>query len=186
MMMQIATFIIMEHSETPKHFELLDEADKVKYKKLQAYFIAHSMSAKNCGNSAFQDSLIKIHAFCVRNDEDDWKRSVVCGICWFRNSILLSVQQLQKLLGKSKSSINGSLHKLGYMSCGPRVTTSDVVSEIPFFNTCIEELRRWTWRRMYDVITVESSQSESDFEIPELCTEPDFDCLTEPLEDETL
>lgn len=172
----------MQEANIPKHFELLNPDDKMKYKKLQAYFIAHAMSPKNCGDNAFQDSITKIFSFCIRHEEEDWKRSVVCGIYWFDDNILLSVQQLQVLLGKSKSSINSSLQRLGY-SCGPRVRESRVVPEIPFFGTCPTELRRWTFRKLAESKFIEVS-SEDDVAIPELSTEPYFGYFDEPVDEE--
>ena len=174
----------MQKCRNPKHFQLLSDTDQETYKEMQAYFLSHAMSSKNCGESAFQDTIDRIRSFCLRKDEDDWKRSVVCGICWMTNNVLISVQQLQVLLGKCKSSINGSFHRLHYTSCGPRVNLSDVADEIPFFNSCPGELRRWTLRvHKEDTPCVTESADDSDIlDQPELYIEPYMDYFNDPIE----
>lgn len=88
-----------------------------------------------------------IQGYCIHRDEDDWKRCLVCGICWIQNSVAINTRQLGLLIDKCKSSINGSLQKMGYNTLQSREESSAyLVEAIPFLLNNYMELREWTVR----------------------------------------
>jgi hypothetical protein len=83
----------------------------------------------------------------MRNDGDDWKRGLVCGICWLNSGIAVNTRQLRLLLSKCKSSINSMFQSIGFSSIP---TTNDyeaaLTAYFPLIKDNFAELRRWTIR----------------------------------------
>lgn len=134
---------------TPKFFRLLSEADILAYNQLRS-----DLSSPNCRNrrnkrlETFSEMLNSIKSFAIRKDEDDWKRCLVCGVLWLNNGIAINTRQLRLLINKCKSSINGSLHRMGYSTVMCRGDTSNqLVEMIPLLKNNFAELRQWTVRQ---------------------------------------
>jgi hypothetical protein len=71
----------------------------------------------------------------------------VCGVCWLLNGIVINNRQLEILIDKCKSSINGSLQKMGCSMLQSRNESSGSLSEaIPLLKNNFNELREWTVR----------------------------------------
>lgn len=129
----------------PAFYELLSKQDQMNYDMLR-----NSLSSPNCKNrrnksiETFQSIIDTIHQFVVRNDGDDIKRALVCGVFWFKNSIAINIRQLKFIMSKCKSSINNSFKLLGYGTVPQGI---NVLRE-PFstIHKCVE-LRQWTVRQ---------------------------------------
>jgi hypothetical protein len=141
-----------DHSEGityhPKYYDLLSIGDQEQYNALRA-----TLSSQLCRNRRgqrlenFSEMLASIQAFCIRHDEDDWKRCVVCGVCWLAAGIAVNNRQLSILLDKCKSSINGSLQKIGYSTLQSRTESSGALCEaMPILRDNFNDLREWTVR----------------------------------------
>jgi hypothetical protein len=83
---------------------------------------------------------------------DDWKRCLVCGLVWLDRTVAISVQQMRRVIGKCKSSINDGFQRLGYSS----VVMSDetklsLMHLIPFLAYHSDEIRQWTIREISSV-----------------------------------
>jgi hypothetical protein len=95
----------------------------------------------------FSELLGSIRSFCIRNREDDWKRCLVCGVCWLPSGLAINNRQLSLLINKCKSSINGSLQKMGYSTLQSRTeSTGALCDSIPLLRDNFNELREWTVR----------------------------------------
>ena len=132
----------------PNHWELLSKSDLDKYIKLRDHFYEDlRKSRKGERLETFVDKLREIQGYIENGDGDQWKRSVVCGIVFLSNSLAINIQQLRILLGKCKSSINGSLQQLGYTSL-PQGAPLDkeLTSKIPIFKSEKSEAKKWTIR----------------------------------------
>ena len=134
---------------TPQFIKLLSDADVAAYNKLRS-----DLSSPNCRNrrnkrlETFGEMLNSIQSFAIRKDDDDWKRCLVCGVLWLTNGIAINTRQLRLLINKCKSSINGSLQKLGYTtSLGRTESAAAMVSVWPLLRENNAELRKWTVRK---------------------------------------
>jgi hypothetical protein len=132
----------------PKYFELLSPHDQEQYGELRS-----ALSSQLCRNRRgkrvenFAEMMTSIRVFCIRHDEDDWKRCLVCGVYWLPSGIAINNRQLSILLDKCKSSINGSLQKMGYSTLQGRTESGTALSEaMPVLANNFNELREWTVR----------------------------------------
>jgi hypothetical protein len=132
----------------PKYYDLLSPSDQEQYDELRA-----TLSSQMCRNrrgkrlEGFSDMLSSIRVFCMRHNDDDWKRSLVCGVCWLPNGIAVNNRQLSILIDKCKSSMNGSLQKMGYTTLQARNESNSALCDtIPLLKNNFNELREWTVR----------------------------------------
>jgi hypothetical protein len=148
----------------PDHWNLLSSDDAQAYIQLSMTFHASSpKSGKGERVDTFPERLTKIRAFVERDEKDSWKRSLVCGVFFLPDGFALHIRQLQLLMGKCKSSINGSLHQMGY-SAHPQFQRLDnsCFSKVPDRHM-IGELKNWTVRKKIEnkpfVISIPREQS---------------------------
>jgi hypothetical protein len=132
--------------DAPAFFALLDAPDQRRYLELRSD-LHHSAKRykRNKRVESLEDALNAIRAFSLRHDPDDWKRFLVCGVCWMGQDVGVNVRQLRLLVDKCKSSINGALSKMGY-GAAP-ATAASVLSCIPALRDRFVEQRQWTVRR---------------------------------------
>jgi hypothetical protein len=133
--------------DAPMFFHLLDESDQARYTELRAQLRnSEKRYKRNKRIEGLQDALDAIQAFAVRSQPDDWKRSLVCGVCWLGPDIAINIRQLRLLVDKCKSSINGALSKMGY-GAAPLKAPVALLAHIPFLKGNFVEQRQWTVRR---------------------------------------
>ncbi|KAK8876333.1 hypothetical protein M9Y10_006531 [Tritrichomonas musculus] len=132
----------------PKFYNLLSDADKLAYFAMQTQFtIALSRNQRNKRISMFNQILSIIQRFCIKKDKNDWIRCFVCGVMWLPEGIAINNQQLRILISKCKSSINGSLVRIGYTNnLGRAETSAALVKAVPLLKDNTSELRQWTLR----------------------------------------
>lgn len=132
----------------PEYWELLSDTDKVIYLRLKADFAAGgTRPIRNNRLATFEEIVENIHQFAERGDENDWRRFLVCGVCWMDNAIAINTRQLRLLISKCKSSINGSLQKMGYTTHMSHSESWKILfSRIPLLKDHFMELRQWTIR----------------------------------------
>ena len=132
----------------PGHWNLLTRSDLDEYVKLRKSFYDEIRKSKKGERlDAFIQRILKIKNFVERGDGDDWKRGLVCGIIFLPNSIAIHIQQFRLLLGKCKSSINGSLQAIGFAAHpqgGPIET--ELLMKVPIFQKEHSEVKKWTVR----------------------------------------
>ena len=96
---------------------------------------------------SLQDSIDMIRNYCIRNDSNDWKRCLVCRICWMGQNIAINNRHLCFLIDKCKSSVNGALTKMGYQTAPIKSSFfQSFLSYIPFLRGNFIEQRQWTVR----------------------------------------
>lgn len=127
----------------------LSPSDQLQYRALQRKLASQiNRYNRNKRIETFQENLNEIKKFCVRNDENDWKRYIACGICWIKDGICINTRQLRILLGKSKSAINGTLQKMGYDTIAPKGNDAEPLIEvIPYLKNNFSEKRQWSIRK---------------------------------------
>jgi hypothetical protein len=138
----------------PSYWDLLDEEDRAQYHRLREEFFAGNFRhTRNARLEQFDTILDKIRQYAERGDENDWRRFLVCGVCWLDNAIAINTRQLRLLVAKCKSSINGSLQKMGYTA---HVSHSEswkiLFPRIPALQGHFPELRQWSVRSRPGVV----------------------------------
>lgn len=137
------------NSDIPKFWGLLSNADRYQYMYLRNALSSQSgKSIRNKRVENFAETLQAIKQFCIRGDGHDWCRFLVAGICWLpEGGIAVNTHQLRLLVVKCKSSINGSLHKMGYNYGMERPeAAAAIIRQIPLLKDNPAELRQWTAR----------------------------------------
>ena len=132
----------------PQYWELLQEQDKATYLQLRREFTAGTVKrVRNHKLETFDGVLDAIRTFAERGDENDWRRFLVCGVCWMDNAIAINTRQLRLLVSKCKSSINGSLQKIGYTTNMSHTESWKILfPHIPMLKDHFSQLRQWTIR----------------------------------------
>ncbi|EAY23140.1 hypothetical protein TVAG_183770 [Trichomonas vaginalis G3] len=156
----------------PKFIELLSETDKKEYNNLRSTLSSNAVRNRRGKRlEAFSEVLTAIKNFCIKGDSDDWKRCLVCGVCWLPEGIAINNRQFQVLIDKCKSSINGSLQKMGYGTIQSRQESIKLLSEhIPFLATNYQEAREWSVRQFISVTPEPSVQTKQYKLIPHAFT----------------
>lgn len=140
--------IIEKQKPLPNFWDLLSDHDKRGYKTLKSALESGSCK-RNRGHriEAFDNILEAIHRYAERRDENDWRRFLVCGVCWMDNMLAINTRQLRLLISKCKSSINGSFQKLGYSTNSSHTESwKFLFDKIPLLKDNFNELRQWTIR----------------------------------------
>ena len=158
--------------------QLLSPSDRIMYEELKKKVGSpENRYNRNKRIQTFTEIIESIRQFCIKNDDEDWKRCLVCGICWIPHSssndssplsppeveglndgnyykwsinhdLAINTRQLRILIAKSKSTINGALAKMGYESVPTKGSDAeDLIGAIPFLNNHYTEMRQWTIRR---------------------------------------
>jgi hypothetical protein len=96
----------------------------------------------------FSDVLASIQTFVVRHDQNDAVRGLICGIYWLPDALAINIHQLRSLIPKSKSSINGSLQRLGFsVTLGRAKSLQYLATVFPLIQDNVPALRKWTLRK---------------------------------------
>lgn len=129
--------------ERPVFFDILSPGEKYEYlelkKRLQS---TGKRNRRNKKNESFLETLGTIKRFVVVDGVTNWKRALVCGIAWFPKGLGINTRQLKLLIKKCKSSINGTLHMLGYSISN----SSELLDYFPPLSNNFAETRQWTYR----------------------------------------
>jgi hypothetical protein len=138
----------------PPYWHLLTEPDKVAYLKIrQALSSSACRHQRHHAKDINKEILTTLQNFIVRNDGEDWKRAIVCGICWTGGGIAINTRQLRLMIAKCKSSINAMLQSIGYATVPTaRDYTDHLVAFFPILKDNFPELRKWTIRFAKDII----------------------------------
>lgn len=133
----------------PQNWKLLNNADLRSYFDLQYQFQQETAkSPKGKRLDSFNEKLNKIKKFIEKGDGEDWKRSIVCGIFFsdLPNFLAIQIQQFKMLVGKCKSSINGSFQQLGYVA-QPQLEQEFLSKKIPLQFRNVTDFKKWSIRQ---------------------------------------
>ena len=153
----------------PMYWELQTDTDRAQYLSLWGKFHEDvGKSKKGERLEAFTEKLTTIRRFVQRGDENDWRRSLLCGIFFLNDALAINIQQFRHLVGKCKSSINGSLQQLGYLVQGQAQSIErELLSCIPAGVRDVNELKKWTVRKRTGPESVIHQKPEFVISIPE-------------------
>lgn len=136
--------------EDPLFIDLLSDDDKNKYNELREQFSSPKYkNRRNKSNNVFKNMIRSINTFINKDNNDVYKRSLVCGIVWINDMIIINTHQLRILIDKCKSSINGSFQSIGYEALpSGEEYINHIISLYPFMKNNYSELRQWTARKL--------------------------------------
>lgn len=128
--------------------EFLSQDDIDFYRKLKDTLSSHI--CRNCRNrrcESFNQILSTINYYINHKKDDKWKRSIICGVCWYNNYLCVNIRQMSFLLEKCKSSINGSLQRLSLMVLNDKRKSYKILIEaIPYLKSNSHLLHMWSVR----------------------------------------
>jgi hypothetical protein len=91
--------------------------------------------------------LLHILSFLDRSQDNMDVRAILAGICFAGPIMLVHTRHLKDLLGRCKSSINGSLQQLGYVPLRRKSKARICITALlPALKSEDELLRQWTAR----------------------------------------
>lgn len=135
-------------SNFPVHFDELDSEDKQEYIEMRNIIQQSGRNHRGKRLEAFSELIETLKNYAIKNNNDDWKRCLVVGVCWLDNAIAINTRQLRLLTNKCKSSINGSLQRIGYMPVSNQARLNEMLQQkIPVLKGNFTELRQWTVRQ---------------------------------------
>ncbi|OHT09267.1 hypothetical protein TRFO_21929 [Tritrichomonas foetus] len=139
---------LMQSSLQP-YWNALNDADRMGYIYLRSTISQKSSQPqRNRRIGHFSETLEIIRQFVMRNDGEESKRGICCGIYWIKDGIATNTHHLRLLFNKCKSSINGSFQKVGYTVFEDRAETGSTLSSVfPELKNKLNDLRKWTIRK---------------------------------------
>lgn len=144
---------------------LLSEADKYQYHCLKmALALTSEKNQRNQRLNSFNKCIEAVKSFAIRGDNKDNIRSYICGIVWLKDGIAINTHYLKALISKCKSSINGSLQKMGLtINVSRTEAIAQMTAAFPNLKENTSELRKWSIRKM--------PNSSSNTQVKEQCSE---------------
>jgi hypothetical protein len=138
----------VKRTNSPDYWALLSPSDQLEYKQLKKAIEPLCLRAsRDQLPLKFQIMVGQIQRFVIRRTDEDWKRSLVCGILWIEDAIAVSTRQLSILMGKCKSSINCGFQSIGYGTVTMSSTHAAELSRaFPTLGRSSGEIRQWTIR----------------------------------------
>jgi hypothetical protein len=150
----------------PEHWHLLSSDDAQAYLQLSTIFHASLTKTHNGQRlDTFNERLKKIRTFIEREGGESWRRSLVCGVFFLPDGFMLHIRQLQILMGKSRSSINGSFQQMGYSPRSQFHRFDNAYFPGVPHQHMIGQLKNWTMRKKIEseqlTISMASEQPEA-------------------------
>jgi hypothetical protein len=132
----------------PQYWDLLNYNDQQLYLQISAALSAPSSRNKRGKRIAdFREVLEALVLFECSDEEEKWKKCLVCGVCLIPPGIAVNTTQLKHLVLKCKSTLNGSLKALGFDKIITKPWAYEWLMErIPYLRGKPRDLRQWTIR----------------------------------------
>jgi hypothetical protein len=144
-------FAFQESVSTRRAWTALSHGDKDRYVRLRTQFITTFQESKSKGkalsDSTFRREVQAVVDFTGYSETRREERSIVAGLACGGHCLAINNRELKKLLGRCKSSINGSFQRMGYCvvkGCGK--ARECVLSLLPSLHRDAGALRQWTVR----------------------------------------
>jgi hypothetical protein len=126
----------------------LPEKEQNELQKLKEDIIENTRYKRGSSDKVFTETLTKINNFVMKGDELDGLRGYIVGYFYHKGKIAINIRKLSSMMGKCKSSINGSFKNLGYSSIQIGANSENGLFEkIPQLKANSNELRQWSFRQ---------------------------------------
>jgi hypothetical protein len=144
-------FAFQESVSTRRAWTALSHNDKDRYIQLRTQFIAAFQESKSKGkalsDSTFRMEVQAVVDFTGYSESHREERSIVAGLACGGHCLAINNRELKKLLGRCKSSINGSFQRMGYSVVKACTKAREcVLSLLPSLHRDAGALRQWTVR----------------------------------------
>jgi hypothetical protein len=138
------------------HWNALPTDDKAEFFSLCSGFARdQSTLSRDPRVVTFPADLVRILKFIDRSPSNLEARAICTGICFLGPLICLNTRQLKGVMGRCKSSINGLLQQLGYVTLRTRATTRFcLLRALPILGQNSTQMRQWTVRHVTDACTI--------------------------------
>ena len=133
----------------PKYFDLLDEMDKEEYRRLR-FELNKKTERRRRGRrlEVLGECLELVRVWAQRGCDSDWKRCLVSGLCFMTSGVAINLHQIQLLINKCKSSLNGALKLMGFTTTYARGDLScELINTFPILEGNQKGLREWSIRK---------------------------------------
>lgn len=162
------------------YWDMLSDIDRDAYTRLWQTFTSSACKHRRHHSLEINSGILNtIKAFVLRNDEDDWKRGLVCGIWWINDTVAINTRQLRLLISKCKSSVNALFQGLGYTTVPPSSEFStSLMCAFPCLKENLSELRQWTAR-----VPIGRGPAVPP-PVPEPAPEPEAEAVLDPIPDD--
>ena len=125
--------------------ESLSRADADEYRRLRDSFSASSPHDRH--QATFQQEIKNIVQFVERSKEGREERALAAGLVYTGTYFCVNTQQLKKLIGRCKSSINSGFQQMGFLSVKMKTRArSCLFSALPSLANDASGARQWTVR----------------------------------------
>jgi hypothetical protein len=148
MLPDTSEFAFHESTSATRSWSHLSAEDKQNYLNLRAQSVLQSRPHQKDRNPVvFRNEVRSIIDFIDSSPANREHRAIICGLVVRDPFILVNNRQLKHVIGRCKSSINGSFQQIGYLA----VKTKDKAREctkllIPSLATDPGQLKLWTVR----------------------------------------
>jgi hypothetical protein len=148
----------------------LSAEDRAEYVRLRASFHPEKRFATRVGHvAAFRREILSIVEYLERSQENLEARCILTGICFAGPVVCMNTGQLKGLLGRCKSSINGSFQQFGYLALRAKFKAkSCILAVLPSLESMPNFLRQWTVRVVCDDVEMCFVTSFSRVSLPEI------------------
>jgi hypothetical protein len=124
----------------------LSPDDRQEFLRLRTLFHDHAkLQPKDRRSMSFSQDLLVLLEFIERSSAGREDRAILVGLAFAGPYICVNTRQLKALMGRCKSSINGSFHVLGYASMKSKASEC-LAAVLPSLTKEPPLLRQWTVR----------------------------------------
>jgi hypothetical protein len=133
----------------------LSQADRDEFVRLRVWYLqSQRVPPGERRTMKFANELFMAIQWVERSTDHVEERALVAGICCVGPIICINTRQLKPLISRCKSSINGLLHELGYISVWTKTKVRlCLIQALPSIWGNPEQLRQWTIRHASQTTT---------------------------------
>ena len=125
--------------------DLLSRIDAEEYRRLRESFSSPATHDRH--QATFQQEIKNIIQFVERSKEGREERALAAGLVYTGTYFCVNTQQLKKLIGRCKSSINSGFQQMGFLSMKMKTRArSCLLAALPSLLNDTGSSRQWTVR----------------------------------------
>lgn len=145
-------FAPTDSSISPTIWNMLSLEDRGEYHRLKNQFNQMQRGAyKDRKPNNFVNDIIALIGYINRSESKKQERSLMVGLAFSGPYICVNTRQLKSVVGRCKSSINGSFQQLNYTALKTKQKAKECIQSLfPSYTGDTGTLRQWTVRCVTD------------------------------------